>query len=56
MNDPDTMGNNDILLRDNMTESLLLKHQISSQHSCTLVVVIVLFILYYVQNKYFNIV
>ena len=43
-------------LYNNMTKSLLLKDWTTSQHNCTLIAVVVLEMLYYAQNKHFNIV
>lgn len=53
---PDAVDNYNIFLRDKMMEPPLLKDQITSQCNYVLVVVIALSILFYAQNKRFNII
>ncbi len=54
MNDPDAMGDDDIPLRDNMTESPLLEDRTSSQRNRALVAVVALSMLCYAQSERSN--
>lgn len=56
MANPDAMGNNNIILYNNMTESPLFENRITSQCNYALVITIALSILCYIQNKHFNII
>lgn len=56
MADPDAIDNDNIFLYINMTELLLLEDQTTFQYNYTLVIVIALLILCYLQNKCSNIV
>lgn len=56
MADSDAIGNNDILLRDHMTEHLVLEDQTTSHRNRALVAVVALLMLCYAQSERSNIV